>query len=268
MRSLALHSRPRIFSIRRLALITTLILLTLACTLPGVSIIDTQATSVAMGVQATQVAARATELEIQRQLAAATTPTSPPAPTVDLAQTEQALQSTAQVLEQTRAAPVLPSDPPTIQASSTSPAPATSTTITEWEAQYWVLLSSGCEIKDAPCWKLLDDFKTTQGPAEAFLTSKEAVLVGEYWDRPALVFLNKRDLKFEAKITLFIDGKPSVVRNIPRGTVGSWKEEAIDLSPYIGKYVRVQFSCPVGMRYINSWFLQNIQFVPQYDPEF
>jgi hypothetical protein len=106
----------------------------------------------------------------------------------------------------------------------------------------------------------------TQGTAEAFLTSNEPVLVGENWGQPALVFLNKRERRFEATITLIVDGKPSVVRIIPKGAVDSWKEESIDLSPYKGKNIRVQFSCPVGMRYINSWFLQNIQIVPEYEP--
>ncbi len=268
MRSTTLFSRFHSSSILRLVIITIIFCLILACALPGISNIDTQATSVALGVQASQIAAQATELETQLQIAAAASPTLPPAPTVDLVQTEQALQATSQALQQTSAAPVLPSDTPSPQATATNPVAASPTTITDWQTQYWVLLSSGCEIKDAPCWKLLDDFKTTLGPAEAFLTSKEAVLVGENWGRPALVYLNKRELKFEAKITLIVDGKPTVVRIIPKGKVGAWKEESVDLSPYKGKNVRVQFSCPVGMRYINSWFLQNIQIVPEYEPEF
>jgi hypothetical protein len=251
---------------QRAAILFFLLLLTLACALPGTSSLDTQATSIALGVQASQIAAQATELETQKQ-ALSVTPTQPPAPTADLQATAQAEQATAQAVEQTRNAPLLPSDTPLPQATVTSPASEAVTTLDDWQTQYWVPLSSGCEIKDAPCWKLFDDYKTTQGQAVAFLTSKQEVLIADNWSRPYLVYLNKRELRYQAKVSLIVDGQPIDARIIAPGTVQVWKEDYIDLSNYRGKNVIVQFSCPVGMPHINSWFIQNVQVIPDYEPQ-
>lgn len=253
-------------SAQRIAILVFLLFMTLACALPGTSNLDLQATNVALGVQASQIAAQATELEQQKQ-ALAFTPTQPLEPTADLAQTEQAVQATNQSLEQTRNAPPVASETPAPVASATSPAPPPATSINDWKGQYWVILNSGCEIKDAPCWKLFDDYKTTQGQAVAYLTSEQPVLIAENWPRPYLVFLNKRALRYEAKITLVVDGTPVDVKIVPRGTVQTWVEEAIDLAAYRGKNVLVQFSCPVGMPNINSWFIQNVQIAADYEPK-
>jgi hypothetical protein len=250
---------------RRIALLVVLLFLIPACALPGAASVDTQATSIALGVQASEIAAQATALEIQKQ-ALTVTPTQPPPPTVDTQATAQAEQATAQAVEQTRNAPVLPSDTPLPQATATSPVAEQEVSLTAWQTVYWAILNSGCQIKAAPCWKLFDDYKTTQGQAIAFLTSKEEVLIGENWNRPHLVYLNKRELRYEAKVTLIVDGKPVDVRIIPKGSVQIWTEEAIDLSNYKGKNVKVQFSCPVGMPRINSWFIQNVRIVPDYQP--
>ena len=256
----------RITTTRRVSfLVIILVFLALACALPGASSVDTQSTSIALGVQASQIAAQATELETQRQAVAVASPTLPPAPTDDLQATEQVEKATAQALEPTNNV-VLPSDTPLPQPTEASSAPAEAATIDNWETLFWVRLSSGCQIKDATCWKLNDDFKTTQGRAVAYLTSEDPVLIEESWPRPYLIFLNKRSLRYEARVTLIVDGKPTDVRIVPTGSV-AWIEDEIDLSSYKGKSVLVQFSCPVGMQYINAWFIQNIRIVPDYQAE-
>jgi hypothetical protein len=179
-----------------------------------------------------------------------------------LAATDTAIPTTA-----TTQAPATPA-PTETSASTTpsapSPASQEAIEIDDWKALYWVQLYSGCTSSETKCWKLNDDFKTTMGQNVAYLTSKQEVLIETGWAKPALVYMNKRDLKFEAKITLIVDGKPIDVQVIPIGKIYDWEEEAIDLSSYQGKSVMVQFSCPVGMKFVNSWFIHNVRIVPDY----
>jgi hypothetical protein len=146
------------------------------------------------------------------------------------------------------------------------PATLTEIPINDWKTQYWVPLGSGCQNNAAKCWKLNDDFKTVGGTSTAFLTSTENILIEENWPSPYLVFWNKRNLRFEAMLSLFIDGTLSNVKVIPTGTNQLWKEETLDLSRYKGKNIRVQISCPVGMQYVNSWFINDFRIVPNYQP--
>jgi len=160
-------------------------------------------------------------------------------------------------------APIAPNTdtppPPTEKPASSSP-----TEITEWQPLYWVPLSSGCTEADSLCWKLNDDFKTVGGPNTAYLTSEQEVFIEESWTNPALVYWNKRDLKDQAMLSLIVDGQLSNVQVISTGLVQLWRAESFDLSKYKGKTIRIQFSCPVGMRRVNSWFIHNIQIIPDY----
>ncbi len=149
--------------------------------------------------------------------------------------------------------------PPTEEPASSLP-----TEITEWQPLYWVPLSSGCTEAKSLCWKLNDDFKTVGGQNTAYLTSKQEVYIEESWANPALVYWNKRDLKDQAMLSLVVDGRLSNVRVIPTGVAQLWKVESFDLSDYRGKTIKIQFSCPVGMRRVNSWFIHNVQIVPDY----
>ena len=134
-------------------------------------------------------------------------------------------------------------------------------------ALYWVPLSSGCKDMTTKCYKLNDDYRTLSGQAEAILTTDQDILVEESWPSPHLVYWNKRNLKFQATMNLFVDGTPITVKYIPKGEVGQWKEDFFDLSEYKGKTIRVQFICPVGMKYVSSWILNDLRIVPDYNPK-
>ena len=91
------------------------------------------------------------------------------------------------------------------------------------KALFLVRMYSGCQLPDSECWKLNVDYKKLAGSTEAFLTLPEDVMIDAGWVNPRLVFWNKRDLIYEAKITLFVDGTAIDLYIIPKGTVASWR---------------------------------------------
>jgi hypothetical protein len=151
-----------------------------------------------------------------------------------------------------------------------TPSPAaveqTSLSFNNWQAFHWVKLSTGCNLPDIICWKVADDFKTLNGDTDAFLTSQDGIMVEESWTSPYLVFWNKRDLKYDGNLFLIVDGQKINVQIFTKGAVPLWKQESFDLSKYKGKQVQVQFYCPVGMRYIDMWFIQDVKIVPDFEP--
>ncbi len=160
-------------------------------------------------------------------------------------------------------------EPPTPVLSSPTllPANLSEVPLSDFKQLYWVPLNLGCKNNDASCFKLFDDYKTLGGQAEAILTGQDEVHLEESWPSPHLVYWNKRNLKYQATINLYVDGQPITVKFVPKGEVAQWKEEYLDVGDYKGKTIRVQFICPVGMKYVSSWFLNDLRIVPDYNPK-
>jgi hypothetical protein len=181
--------------------------------------------------------------------------------TID-AQATSLAQIPTQEPVQTEEPTIAPSDTPE---ATQAPIDSTAIPITDWSMLYWRPLSSGCHFKDQMCWKLFDDYKTTQGWAEAVLTSKTSVQIEENWPSPYLVYWNERDLRFAARLVLHVDGTPIKVKDLSK-TKSNWQQDFISLEEYKGQQVIVQFISNVGEKYISSWFIQNVQIVPDFTP--
>jgi hypothetical protein len=156
--------------------------------------------------------------------------------------------------------------PEIILTPSPAAAEQTSQLFNSWQALHWAKLSSGCKLPDLLCWKLADDFKTLEGDTDAFITSQDEILIEEGWTSPYLVFWNKRELKFEGNLFLYVDGKKINEHIFSKGAVQEWRQESFDLSKYKGKRVRVEFYCPVGLSYANRWFIQEVKIVSDFKP--
>jgi hypothetical protein len=190
-------------------------------------------------------------------------------------QTASALQATIdaqatalakpEAQEPTRTETSIAAPPSETPEPTTTPLEAAAVSIVDWKMLYWRSLSSGCHFKDQMCWKLFDDYKTTQGRAEAVLTSKTPVHIEENWPNPYLVFWNERELRFSAKLILHIDGTPIKVKDLSKSKT-IWQQDSLSLQDYKGKDVIVQFISNVGERYISSWFIQDVQIVPDFKP--
>lgn len=148
----------------------------------------------------------------------------------------------------------------------TSGAPLESVPITEWKMYFWVPLSSGCKLSNTPCWKLADDWKTAQtSSGDGTITSKVPVLIESAWDRPYLVFWNKRQLRRTGAVEIQVDGQWIAVRNVG-DTKSEWVQEAIDLQPYKGKQLIVRFMSEIGYYQQSTWFIQDVKIIPNFKP--
>ncbi len=138
--------------------------------------------------------------------------------------------------------------------------------IADWKMYFWVPLSSGCKLADIPCWKLADDWKTAQtSSGDGVLTSKQAVLIDPAWERPFLVFWDKRQLRRTGAIEIQVNGQWITVMDV-NGTKTEWRQEAIDLQPYKGKQMIVRFISEIGSAQQSTWFIQDVQIIPNFKP--
>ena len=208
-----------------------------------------EAMEVVRGIQATLDVKRETE-----QLA-----THQAQPATDTAQADLAVVPTATSSENPISLPV------ELTSSAVPGIAPTQISITEWGMIFFVELSSGCKLKDAQCIKLADDWKATQGGADAFLTSKISVYIHPDWPNPYLVFWHKRDLKRTAQLTIQADGKWQAVRDFTSSS-SDWKQDAVNLANFKGKEIFVQYTAEVGWYRQSQWFLQEIQVIPDYKP--
>jgi hypothetical protein len=172
-------------------------------------------------------------------------------------------RSTAQSPQETQPAPAdTPQVTPTLPlASSSDPIQ-----ILDWKMTFWVSLPGGCKGHNA-CWRTNDDYKKHLGLTPMILTSTQSYLIDPNWQRPYLVFWNKRDISYPATVELIVDGRPMIVKQYERGQT-DWLSEAIDLSPYKGKEISFRFS--VGGKWGSGrvpgseWYLENVQLIPSY----
>jgi hypothetical protein len=181
---------------------------------------------------------------------------------------------TSQVVSPT-ATPIPTDSPEAIPSTPPSPAatvPA-SITITDWGMYSFVPLSSGCKVKNAPCWKADDDFSKHVGNPMV-LTSKTPVFIEPSWPSPYLVFWHKYDLKNPASLVLEVDGDWVIVRDFSKSK-GDWTQFFFNLSDYKGKEIRVRFmadgqwtSGAIQHGIPSSvWFIQEVQVFPDFTPK-
>jgi hypothetical protein len=147
-----------------------------------------------------------------------------------------------------------------------SGAPQNPASLTDFKMYFWVPLSSGCKLADLPCWKLADDWKTAQSSSgDGVLTSKQALLIDPAWEKPYLVFWDKRVLRRTGAVEIQVDGVWITVKNVGQ-THSEWTQQAIDLQPYKGKQMIVRFISEIGFAQQSTWFIQDVKIVPNYKP--
>jgi hypothetical protein len=242
----------------------------LACStdLPG-NTPPKNSTDVARSVEATINAETVATMQAQEtQGAGGIVPTQPEDPGVGA--TIQAQQATMDAQATSLLPP--PTQPPATEiplvatSAPTSGASLDPVSITDWKMYFWVPLTSGCKLLNVPCWKLADDWKTAQtSSGDGVLTSKEPVLIDAAWERPYLVFWNKRQLRRTGAIEIQVDGEWIGVKNLNQTRV-EWVQDAIDLGPYKGKQMIVRFLAEIGFAQQSTWFIQDIKIVPNYKP--
>jgi hypothetical protein len=172
-----------------------------------------------------------------------------------------------------RATSLIPqvTQPPATEISLASVTPTLRTllesvSITQWNMYFWVPLSSGCKVINIPCWKLADDWNKAQSSSgDGVMTSKEPVLIDPAWERPFLVFWNKRLLRRTGAVDIQVDGEWIGVKNLS-DTKSEWAQEAIDLQPYKGKQLIVRFLSEIGYYQQSTWFIQDVKIVPNFKP--
>jgi hypothetical protein len=148
----------------------------------------------------------------------------------------------------------------------TSPASPDSLPILDWKMYFWVPLTSGCKLPDLPCWKLADDWKKAQGTSGVgVMTSKEALMIEPAWEKPYLVFWDKRQLRRTGAVEIQVDGTWITVMNVGH-TNTDWRRQEIDLQPYKGKQMIVRFMSEIGYYQQSSWFVQDVKIIPDFKP--
>ncbi len=226
-------------------------------------------TDVARSVEATINAETVATMQVQEtQRAGGIVPTQAEDPGVSATiQSQQATmdaQATSLLPQATQ--PPATEIPLVATSAPTSLASLDPVSIKDWKMYFWVPLTSGCKLLNIPCWKLADDWKTAQtSSGNGVLTSKGPVLIDTAWERPYLVFWNKRQLRRTGAIELQVDGKWIGVKNLDQ-THTEWVQEAIDLQPYKGKQMIVRFMSEIGFAQQSTWFIQDIKIVPNYKP--
>jgi hypothetical protein len=242
----------------------------LACSinLPGITP-SKNPTDVARNVEATINAETVATMQSQEtQIAGGIVPTQGEDPGVSATIQSQQATMDAQATSLLPPATQPPATEIPLVASSvpTSGASLEPVSITDWKMYFWVPLNSGCKVLNLPCWKLADDWKTAQtSSGDGVLTSKAPVLIDAAWDRPYLVFWNKRQLRRTGAVELQMDGDWIGVKNLNQ-TRTEWVQEAIDLQPYKGKRMIVRFMAQIGYAQQSTWFIQDVKIVPDYKP--
>jgi hypothetical protein len=210
-----------------------------------VATLQAQETQVASGIKTTQTEDPAVNTTIQAQQV-----------TLDAQATGMLPQVTQPPATEVPLATVAPT-------SATSPA---SLSITDWKMYFWVPLTSGCKVLNIPCWKLADDWKTAQtSSGDGVLTSKVSVLIDPAWERPYLVFWDKRQLRRTGAVEIQVDGEWIGVMNVNQ-TRAEWTQQTIDLQPYKGKQLTVRFMAEIGYYQQSTWFIQDVKIVPNFKP--
>jgi hypothetical protein len=243
-------------------------ILACAINLPGTTP-PKNSTDVARSVEATVNAETVATLQSQEtQIASGIVPTQSEDPGVSATIQSQQATMDAQATSLLPPATQPPETEIPLVASSvpTSGASLDPVSITDWKMYFWVPLTSGCKVLNLPCWKLADDWKTAQtSSGDGVLTSKAPVLIDAAWERPYLVFWNKRQLRRTGAIELQVDGDWIGVKNLNQ-TRTEWVQEAIDLQPYKGKQMIVRFLAQIGYAQQSTWFIQDVKIVPNYKP--
>lgn len=258
-----MHFSPSYRALRAiLALLLPLVLAALACNFQTGEDPTLKETDVAIGIQQTLIALTATALEAELLAPPATLP---PAETVP-PEAPQPSPTPEQVATQ----PPLPSDTPTVEVQPTSSAPER-ILLTDWGMQFWAPLSSGCTIKEAPCWKMDDNYNKHLGSAYLTLISKTPLLIEESWSNPRLTFWHKYKFERAANIDIQVEGRWINVMGLSNKTSGGrWIQEAIDLSNYKGKEILIRFVAAgiwgSGGIKGSDWFVNDINLVPNYKP--
>jgi hypothetical protein len=235
-----------------------LLVASLNCTIPGIGGASLSQTQTAIVVQLQQLNATQTgaALGIQPTSAQATLQAQQATIAAQAAQNTQiASQSTQNAVATLQA--VTPTEITTL-APTTAPAPS-AILIKDWKMAAWRQLESGCHIPSAVCWRMLDEkFE------EAYLTSKNSVHIEASWPNPYLVFWHDRKLHNDASLSIQVNGEWIKLRDYSSSS-RAWIQEAIDLKPYRGKDIILQFFASVWY-YNNSWLIQEVQIVPNYAP--
>jgi len=244
-----------------MALLLPLVLAALACNFQTGDDQTLRETDIAISIQQTLIALTATALEAELLAPPATEPP-PSAPEA----TETPLPTQVEAATQ----PPLPSDTPTAEASPTLPI-LESIPLTEWGLQYWAPINSGCTIKDAPCWKMDDNYNKHLGSAYLTLIGKTPLLLDESWPNPYLTFWHKYKFERTANIDIQVEGRWINVMNLSNKTSGGrWIQEAINLKNYQGKEIIVRFTGAgiwgSGGIKGSDWFVNDINVIPDYKP--
>ncbi len=269
------------FSIGLFVSLVCLLLLITACSF-NVTPADTSAskTDVARSVEATLNAEKVATFQAQQTLdgskAIVTQPENPNSnATLQAQQATLDAQATALAAQATQPASSGGSEatPSLAPAGSLDPIQ-----ILDWKMTFWLNPTSGCESVK-PCWITNDDYVKHSG-GNLLLTSQESYLIDPSWPNPYLAYRQKRDNRDTTTVTLIVDGNSIIVKTYPKG-VAYWTNDAIALSDYKGKEIKVQFMSPgrpeagggnpaswgnTSSAGGTHWFVANIQIFPNYKP--
>ena len=97
------------------------------------------------------------------------------------------------------------------------------------------------------------------------MTSKEPVMIETAWEKPYLVFWNKRLLRRSGAVEIQVDGTWITVMNVNQ-TNTNWRHEEIDLQPYKGQQMIVRFRSEIGYYQQSNWFIQDVKIIPNFKP--
>ena len=263
-----------------------LMLMISACTF-NLGSVDTSATSteVARNLEATLKAEIMATIQVQQTMNAPQPVATQPVVTLPVATQPESPETNAtiQAMQATLDAQATSLVPQVTQIVSTqvnpSSAPGASlepVQIVSWSMEFWVSPQSGCEGV-FPCWITNDDFLKHLG-GNMLMTSKLSYLIDPSWPNPYLAFRDKRDNQAIGTVELLLDGKPIIVKTIPKG-LKNWSTDSIALNDYKGKKINVRFMVPgktetggsagayqAGDNPSTHWFVTNIQIIPNYKP--
>jgi hypothetical protein len=243
----------------------------LGCALLGSADESTVQTVVAQNVQATVNAEDAATLKArQTSLAIKETELA-----LQLEGTLQAQQATLQAQATSALQETLP--PTASEASVTQTEPGPKQTfepilLLNWDQNYFVPLSTGCQVADSPCWKADDDPDKHFG-GTLTLVSEDTVFIDPEWPNPYLVFWHKYDFSRSSNVAVMFKGQWEYLKVYGKGQSG-WTHEALELDKYIGDTVLIQFATAGRKPYVwphpaepkNEWYIQEVQIVPDYEP--
>ncbi len=226
-------------------------------------------TDVSRSVESTLNAEKVATYQVQQTLDAgqpiATQPVSPNTnATVQAQQATLDAQSTSLSPQATQPAPT---DTPQATPSLAPAGSLDPIKILDFNMSFWFYLPNGCHA-GSPCWRTNDDYKKHFGTSPMVLISKQTYLIEQSWPKPYLVFWDKQEIQIPVTVEVVSDGTPVILKEYPKGKK-DWASEALDLSRFKGKEIIVRFMA-TAKPYVEvpgtSWYLENIQIIPNYKP--